>query len=103
MTSQAMLTKYGLGAPSTVFKRLNKFSTGRRKILNEIAADLYVLTDKYLELWIAQQLGCLEFKYETARQLHQAIKEAKANKMVLPQNNGSDPLVRGGDARSSRA
>lgn len=103
MTSQAMLTKYGLGAPSTVFKRLNKFSTGKRKILNEIAADRYVLTDKYLELWIAQQLGCLEFKYETAKQLHRAIKEAKANKMALPQNNGSDPLVRGGDARSSRA
>lgn len=83
ITSKAMMKKYDIGTPSTVFKRIKKLSSEENKVLTNIGKDKYILTDKYLELWIAQQLGILDFKFNTAKAQYDEYKDAKKPKVSL--------------------
>lgn len=87
LTSQAMIAKYNLGAPSTVYKRLQALSTGDNNIITEIAKDNYILTDRFFELWIAQQAGLFDIKLKTAKTLFQKFQEIEKENSIRIKGN----------------
>jgi len=81
MTSSAMISKYNLGAPSTVHNHLTALSSENNHVLQKIGDGAYVLVDKFLELWIADRIGVLSQKFDNAAALR-ALYEKKCGNRI---------------------
>lgn len=69
MTSQEMIQNYYLGGASSVSSTLEKLTRDKKAIVTRIGNDHYRLSDKFFELWIADQTGILQEKLDTAEQM----------------------------------
>lgn len=76
LTSQAMISKYNLGGPSSVTSSLKKLTNMKRATVSEIGSGHFRLQDKFFELWLCDAIGILEQKYEMAADTFRKEREA---------------------------
>lgn len=73
LTSSQMIRTYSLGSPSSVQNAIKNLTSSSDNFITKLTGTKYCLSDKFLELWIAQGRSLLELKYASAKTL--AIKE----------------------------
>ena len=78
LTSQEKIQNYYLAGASSVSATLNKLTNAKKPLLVRIGDNGYRLLDKFFELWISNEMGILEQKYQTAEKMFK-----KERQMVL--------------------
>ena len=82
LTSSAMIAKYGLGASSSITNHLKSLSSEDRKVIQKVGK-AYMISDRFFELWIAQQGGLLEEKFNLAAALRNKYNKERAASIPL--------------------
>lgn len=73
LTSADVIRDYNLKSASSVQTILNKLTDGDKSIVEKLPEATYRLRDRYLEFWIAKNMGILEQKFQTADALYNQL------------------------------
>ena len=77
LTSKDMINKYPLGGASSIQSYQKKMTDyHKRVIILKVGQNSYRREDKFFELWLSQQIGKLEKKYDGAGQLFKEVMDA---------------------------